>query len=467
MSGGSGGLLSWRLVILPTRATPQHRPAVGTDFLQHFRLDRLLARGGMGEVYLGYDTQLERPVAIKVVRPEFVQQPGFLDRFLREARAQAQVAHSNVVQVYFVGQAGESAFMAMELVDGGDLATLVEQKGLLSWRDALKHMLGIAEGLQEAARLGIIHRDIKPQNIMLDRNGVAHLADFGLAAPVNATRLEVALGDETTATTTTANLPKLTQFGMVMGTPAYMAPEQARGEELDHRADIYALGASFYELLGGRSPNEAGTLASLQAFHQGKPPPLLRTLQPGVPKPLAAVIDRCMEREKGKRFESYEQLIEALEAARPRPVVTASSTVRVLAWAIDAGVFAVVARSTLKISPFIAIATLAAWWLAGAAVTGSSPGQYMMRLCLRTLDDERVPMPRLLMRLGLQHGWLVFGSLFISAAYSGGGLTEVLAIVATLLFLLGVGGSLAALGHPMRQTVVDRLTSSRVRVDVR
>lgn len=454
-------------VIEQTRATPTHRPAVGTDFLMHFRLDRLLARGGMGEVYLGYDTQLERPVALKLVRPEFLQQPGFLDRFLREARAQAQVAHSNVVQVYFVGQAGDVAFMAMELVDGGDLSTHVEKHGPLPWRDALTHMLGIAEGLREAARLGILHRDIKPQNIMLDRNGVAHLADFGLAAPVTASarRDELALGDD--VPTTTANLPKLTQFGMVMGTPAYMAPEQARGEELDHRADIYALGASFYELLSGRTPTEAATLQALTAFHEGAPPPKLRSLSLKVPAAFANVIDRCMAREKEGRFASFDELIDALIDAKPRPIITASSNVRVLAWAIDVAFFALVARSTLQLSPLISIAAFAVYWLGTALFTGSSPGHWMMRLSLRTLADERLAPAKLVMRFALQHGWLAFGALFIKSAYGAGGLSEIFAALSALSALVGVGGAFAAVGNPLRQTLVDRLTESRVRVDVR
>src|SRR5205807_1675531 len=119
----------------------------------HFRLDKVLAAGGMGEVYLGFDESLQRPVALKVIRPELAQQQSFLDRFIREARAQAQVTHSNVVQVFFVGQERDTVFIAMELVDGGSLHDKLHKDKALDWRDALKHMRGVAEGLREAARL--------------------------------------------------------------------------------------------------------------------------------------------------------------------------------------------------------------------------------------------------------------------------------------------------------------------------
>ena len=152
---------------------------------------------------------------------------------------------------------------------------------------------------------------------------------------------------------------------------------------------------------------------------------------------------------------------------KPRPIVTASSTVRVLAWTLDLAFFATVARSTMQISALIPIVAMAAWWLGFAAVTGSSPGQWMMRLSLRTLDDERLPMPRLLARLGLQYGWLAFGALFVESVYGAGGFGEVFGALAALFAIVGIGGALAAVGHPLRQTLVDRLTRSRVRVDVR
>ncbi len=150
-------------------------PAAEGRTLHHFRLDRAIAEGGMGRVYLGFDLSLQRPVAVKVIRPEYAREPSFVARFVREARAQAQVVHSNVVQVSYVGQDGETLFMVMELVEGGSLTEKVRE-GPLEWKDAHRYFTELALGLQEAARLGLIHRDLKPDNVLLDRFGEAHLA---------------------------------------------------------------------------------------------------------------------------------------------------------------------------------------------------------------------------------------------------------------------------------------------------
>jgi hypothetical protein len=447
---------------------PTLTPVQSRQYLNHFRLDRVLAAGGMGEVYLGFDESLQRPVALKVIRPELARQQSFLDRFIREARAQAQVTHSNIVQVFFVGQERDTVFIAMELVDGGSLHDLLHKGNKrLDWRDALKHMHGLAEGLNEAARLNIIHRDIKPANILLDRFGLAHLADFGLAAPV----FSRDAGEEPTETAikplTTASLPKLTQVGAVMGSPPYMSPEQARGDELDVRTDIYGLGATFYELLSGKPPTNAHTLLELEKFMKGPPPPRLQDLPTDVPRRFAAVIDRCMERDLKKRFQTWEELIAALDDARPRPIVPAGSGPRVLSWLIDLVVFGAVTRLTLQVAPLLGFLALAVWVLAGGAGLSASPGQWMMRLKLRRPPDLRAPFWRVLLRFGLQHGWLAFGALTVAALYSGGeGLAYVWAGAGALLFALGVLGSVAKLFNKDGRTLVDLLSGTRVLVDV-
>ncbi len=452
----------------PTHITGKPPAAAGQsqvpDTLLHFRLDRLLARGGMGAVYLGYDLSLERPVAVKTIVPEFAQQQSFLDRFLREARAQAQVAHSNVVQVYYVGKASDTVFMAMELVDGGSLE--LKPGETLSWQDAVRHMTGLTEGLREAARLNIIHRDIKPANILLDRFGLAHLADFGLAAPVYSSDAAM---NAPVPSSSAPNLPRLTQVGMVMGTPAYMAPEQARGEVLDVRADVYALGATFYQLLTGRTPTDAGTLHELAAFHQGPPPPTLRSLRPDLPERVCEVIDTCMRRQATDRYQTYDALLDALARAAPRPVIASGSVVRVLAWLIDVGVFALVTRFTFQLFPLIGFAVLALWWLAGSLSTGGSPGLWLMRQTVRSITDTRLPASRQVVRFAVQHGWLAFSALLIASVYSSGGqaLTLAWAAAAALLFIMSVGGSLLAFSSKERRTLVDRLCGGRVVVDVR
>ncbi len=429
------------------------------QYLNHFRLDKELASGGMGSVYLGFDESLQRPVAIKLIRPELARQQSFLDRFIREARAQAQVTHSNVVQVYFVGQERDVVFIAMELVDGGSLAGK-----RIGWQDALKHMRGLAEGLREAARLNIIHRDIKPANILLDRFGLAHLADFGLAAPV----FSRDTGEPMSKTPTrSAALPVLTQVGSVMGSPPYMSPEQARGDQLDVRTDIYGLGATFYELLAGKAPTTAVTLHELERFMQGPPPATLQSLNLELPRKVAALIDRCMSRDLSQRFQTYDELIEAIDAAAPRPIVPAATVPRVLSWLVDVAIFSAVTRVTLQVWPLLGFLALFGWVVMGALVVGSTPGQWMLRLKLRKPPDNPAPLGRVVLRFATQHGWLAFASLTVASIYeSSGAALFVYAGLGALLFLVGVGGSVLAPFSKERRTLADRLSGTRVLVDV-
>ncbi|MFT3842272.1 MAG: protein kinase [Myxococcaceae bacterium] len=442
----------------------EETPARPARYLNHFRLDKAIASGGMGEVYLGYDTSLQRPVALKVIRPELARNPAFADRFLREARAQAQISHSNVVQVYFVGQEGDVLFMAMELVDGGSLSDQLHSGKKLDWRDALKHMRGLAEGLSEAARLSIVHRDIKPANVLLDRFGLAHLADFGLAAPV----MSRDQGEQAPVSVGSA-LPKLTRVGTVMGSPPYMSPEQAKGDPLDVRADIYSLGASFYELMCGEPPTKAETFKELTQFLIGPPPMPLSQRMPDVPPKFARLIDRCMERDKALRFQSYDELLKALDEAQPRPQIPGSTVQRLLAWSIDLTVFAAATRLTFSLQPLLGFVTLVVWLLLGLALTGSTPGQWMMRLSLRRPGDLKAGAARGLLRGLLQHGWLALATLAVAFAYHSGepAVLYGLAAGAALLFVLGVVGSLLALFDKQRRTLVDRLSGTQVLVDVR
>jgi hypothetical protein len=439
-------------------------------YLNHFRLDKVLAAGGMGEVYLGFDESLQRPVALKVIRPELARQQSFLDRFIREARAQAQVTHSNVVQVFFVGEERDVVFIAMELVDGGSLHDLLRDSDKpLEWQVALKHMHGVAEGLREAARLNIIHRDIKPANILLDRFGLAHLADFGLAAPVFSSDADEggAEPSRTPTPVTGTSLPKLTQVGAVMGSPPYMSPEQARGDALDVRTDIYGLGATFYELLCGKAPTNAATLLELEKFMNGPPPPRLQDVAKDLPRRFAAVIDRCLERDLTRRFQTWDEVIAALDAAAPRPIVLAGSAPRWLSWLIDLAVFAAVTRATLQVAPLLGFAALALWVLSGELLFGATPGQRMMRLKLRRPPDLRPTLPRILLRFVLQHGWLAFGALAVASLYrSADVLSYAYAGTAALLFALGVLGSVSRFFNKDRRTLVDLLSGTRVLVDV-
>jgi hypothetical protein len=450
----------------PTVATPiplteaQDRRLPPGTMLRHFRIDRRLAAGGMGEVYVGFDTSLNRPVALKTIRPALARDRSFLVRFVREAQAQANVVHPHVVQIYFVGEDQGLWFMAMQLVDGGSLQDELQAGRPLDWQRVANHFVGLADGMAESARLNIIHRDIKPANILVDRYGIAHLADFGLATAAgerdpSGTHVRGAL----------AGTEPVTHVGAVVGTLAYMAPEQLRGEPLDQRADVYGLGATMYHLLTGQPPIQACTPAeALQLLGGGLPG--VRTRLPATPRALARVVDRCLQLDATARFQTHAELARALRAAAPQPEVRPVFLVRLLAALLDLAPFAVLLRYTYDWAPWMAPCALFLSLALGHALLGASPGQWLMRLRVRTAGDGDVSPGRAAARAVLQYGAFFPLAFTLSALYTRGaavvnalGLTTAAWAGAVLL------GSLPALGR--RPTLVDSLTGTRVLVDVR
>jgi len=224
--------------------------------ISHYRVLKKLGRGGMGEVYLAEDDNLPRQVAIKFMLPEFAAVPELRARFQHEARSAALINHPNVVTIYDVGEFNNRPYFVMEFIDGGALADLIDRREL-PLDEVLDLALQICAGLGKAHQKGIVHRDLKPSNILLDSDSRVKIVDFGLAK----------LRDATSLTTT----------GDVMGTPAYMSPEQARGWKLDQRSDIFSLGVILYELITRRRPFEAATREALYlAILQQEPEPLAR-----------------------------------------------------------------------------------------------------------------------------------------------------------------------------------------------
>ena len=200
-----------------------------------FVVERLLGRGGMGEVYLAHQQGLNRPVAIKVLKPDLAANPTYLSRFEVEATAVARLNHPNIVQVYTLGRHGDLRFIAMEYVQGTNLRDYLIKKGTVELPLALSIMRQTCQAITAAGELGLIHRDIKPENLLLTRKGQVKVADFGLCREQ---------GEDTL---------HLTQEGVTLGTPMYMSPEQVRGHELDHRSDLYSMGVTFYHMLSGAS----------------------------------------------------------------------------------------------------------------------------------------------------------------------------------------------------------------------
>jgi eukaryotic-like serine/threonine-protein kinase len=238
-----------------------------------YELIRPLGHGAMATVDLAHDVELDRPVALKRLAENLARDEDLQRRFLREARLAARLAHPNVVRVFDVGEDDGRPFIAMEYVEGETLAELVAQRAPLPAAEAARLGTQMCAGLAAAHAAGLVHRDVKPQNLLLSTDGVLKLGDFGIAAGHDGTRLTLA--------------------GTVLGTAGYLAPEQARGEEVTAAADIYAVGAVLYELLTGEPSRTAGSLAELGS-EDGFGPPDLAARVPSAPRELVAAVNACL-----------------------------------------------------------------------------------------------------------------------------------------------------------------------------
>ncbi len=288
--------------------------------LAHYRISTAIGAGGMGEVYRATDTRLAREIALKVLPPAMANDPDRLARFQREARAVAALNHPNVVTVYSVEEFDNVNFITMELIEGEPLDRLISANGLPS--DRLIEIAGaVAEALAAAHEKGIVHRDLKPANVMVTKEGRVKVLDFGLAKDVSG---EAANG----ATMASAGY---TQVGMVMGTPAYMSPEQVSGRPLDHRSDIFSFGVMLHEMATGRRPFEGNSSAELISSILRDSPPLVTELRPELPSDIARVIRRCLEKEPRHRVQTARDVgneFRDLARTSTRPAPVSTSTVR-------------------------------------------------------------------------------------------------------------------------------------------
>ena len=243
-------------------------PMIG-QALGHYRIEAKLGEGGMGVVYQAFDTHLDRPVAIKILRADATSSPERQRRFVQEAKAASALNHPNIIHIYDISSSGATDFIAMEFVAGKTLHQLISKNDLLPLRDTLKYSIQIADALARAHSAGIVHRDLKPANIIIDEDGRVKLLDFGLAKLTEKT-LD---SEAATATVTAADVP-LTEEGSIVGTVAYMSPEQAEGTKVDARSDIFSFGSVLYEMVTGRRPFEGATkMSTISAILQKEPPP--------------------------------------------------------------------------------------------------------------------------------------------------------------------------------------------------
>ncbi len=253
----------------------------------------------MASVFLAHDEELDRPVAVKILAAHLASEPGLYERFVREARMAARLSHPNVVQVFDAGEEDERPYIVMEYVPGRTVADELGTKGKLEADRVVDLALQVCGGLELAHSSGLVHRDVKPQNLLLRDDGTVKIADFGIARAVEATNL--------------------TQIGSILGTAAYLSPEQAEGEPVTAAADIYSLGVVLYELLTGRTPHEFSSLADLVVKQREEPIRALSDLEPSVPHALEAVVMRCLARNPDYRPASAAELARELAAASPEP----------------------------------------------------------------------------------------------------------------------------------------------------
>jgi eukaryotic-like serine/threonine-protein kinase len=298
--------------VLPT---PPTGPALPTVLAERYQLDRSLGNGGMGEVFEATDLTLHRNVAVKLLSPSLVQDEPARARFLREARALAQVNSPHVVAVYDAGEDAERPYLVMELVEGTTLEHELERAGRLEPPRAVAIAKDIASGLASAHEQGIVHRDVKPSNVFLTPSDAAKIGDFGIA------RLE--RPDAT-----------LTLTGQTFGSPPYVAPEQATGGKVDARADLYSLGCVLFQMLVGRRPFSGDDAVSLVYQHVHTTPPRVDSLHPEVPVALGDLVAGLMAKDPDDRPDSAEEVRRALESVPTEAVVTATATVPVTATAV-------------------------------------------------------------------------------------------------------------------------------------
>ncbi len=350
--------------------------------IDHFHVERRIGIGGMGAVYLAHDMSLDRPVAIKVLPDEYAVNPEAQERFIHEARAQARLVSPHIVRIYYIGRVPQvdgsgrkSLYFAMEYVDGGSLEAILERGERLDPEKARVWMMQAVLGLRAAYAAGLVHRDIKPGNMLVDQHGHIKIADFGLAKP-------------------TDGRPSSTMAGTIVGTPLYISPEQVNNKSLDHRADMYSLGCAFFHLMTGKPPFEGEHPFDVIAKHLRDTAPSILPLCPGISPRLAIIIDRLLAKTPDERFATHEELITALEAAAPEAIEYAGFWTRGAAVVMDSAV----ASAFVAVLHWPGIIVYLTYAVLAHAYFGQTTGKWALRIEVRRLDGRRLGFLRSLIR---------------------------------------------------------------------
>jgi len=276
-----------------TMQTPKLELATGTIFAGRFEVIEELGKGGMGRVYKVFDTKIKEKVALKLLQPEVSAEEQAIERFSNELRLARKIAHPHVCRTFDLGEDKKIHYITMEYVPGEDLKSILRMTGPMSMQKTLAIVRQVCLGLAEAHRLGVIHRDLKPQNIMVDREGNAKIMDFGIARSIKT--------------------KGMTGVGVIIGTPEYMSPEQVEGTEADQRSDIYSLGIIMFEMLTGRRPFDGDSSLSIALKQKSEIPPDPAKFNPQIPENLSRVILKCLEKNRALRFGRAEDLLVELD----------------------------------------------------------------------------------------------------------------------------------------------------------
>jgi len=276
-----------------TLETPKEELTTGSTFAGRYQIIEELGKGGMGKVYKVLDTKIKEKVALKLLKPEIASDKKTIERFSNELKFARKIVHKNVGRMYDINEEKGTHYIAMEYVPGEDLKSFIRRSGQLTVGKAITIAKQICEGLAEAHRLGVVHRDLKPQNIMIDKEGNARIMDFGIARSLKA--------------------EGITDAGVMIGTPEYMSPEQVEGKEANQRSDIYSLGVILYEMVTGRVPFEGDTSLTIAMKHKSEIPINPKEINAQIPEDLSHMILRCMEKDKEKRHQGAKEVFSELE----------------------------------------------------------------------------------------------------------------------------------------------------------
>jgi serine/threonine protein kinase/predicted Zn-dependent protease len=275
-----------------TLETPTKELTTGSTFAGRYQIIEELGKGGMGKVYKAHDTEIKEKVALKLINPEISADKKTIERFQNELKFARKISHRNVCRMYDLNKEEGTYYITMEYVPGEDLKSFLRRVGQLPAGKSISIAKQVCEGLSEAHRLGVVHRDLKPQNIMIDKEGNARIMDFGIARSLKA--------------------KGITGAGMMIGTPEYMSPEQVEGKDVDQRSDIYSVGVNLYEMVTGQVPFEGDTPFTIGMKHKGETPKDPKELNAQIPEDLSRVILRCLEKDREERYQTADELLSEL-----------------------------------------------------------------------------------------------------------------------------------------------------------